>query len=68
MGIYPRLIVFCDKIAYNAAQIVSLCRQWNIGVYGVAKGACARGDFVNVMVESGCEGFDDCRIKNLYRL
>ncbi|WP_352396984.1 alanine/ornithine racemase family PLP-dependent enzyme [Aminobacterium colombiense] len=68
MGIYPRLTVFCDKIAYNASQIVSLCRQWNIGVYGVAKGACAQEDIVHVMVESGCEGIADSRIKNLYRL
>ena len=32
------------------------------------KGSCAQGHIVHVMVESGCEGIADSRIKNLYRL
>lgn len=68
MSLWPRLIVQREKIAYNAAHVVSLCRQWNIGVYGVAKGACANEDIVRIMVENGCEGIADSRIENLYRL
>lgn len=68
MSLWPRLMVYHDKIAHNAARIVSLCRQWNISIYGVTKGICAQKDIVRILLENGCEGVADSRIENVYRM
>lgn len=68
MSVSPRLEVDLDKIKYNAAKIVELCRGQGISVLGVTKGFTAIPPIVSAILEGGVDGLADARTENIMQL
>lgn len=63
----PRLELYVDRIADNAAAIAGQCHDHGATVAGVAKVVCAQPDVLDAMVRGGVDMIGDSRIDNLRR-
>lgn len=64
----PRLEVDLDKIKHNTQTIVKLCKGSGISVVGVTKGVSGIPKVAKAMLEGGCCGLADARMRNIIRL
>ncbi len=65
---YPLLEINLDRIECNTRFITGLCREKNIKVMGVTKGACAMPEVAAAMVKGGAAALGDARLKNIAAL
>lgn len=62
---YPKLLIYLDRIRENAGAVVSRCKAKEISVAGVTKGICGHPSVAQVMLEAGCKWVADSRLKNI---
>ncbi|MGH4137427.1 ornithine racemase Orr [Clostridium sp.] len=62
---YPCVEVNLSKITHNTVEIVNMCENKGIDVFGVTKSYCANTPITKAMVKGGIKGIADARIGNL---
>ncbi|MBO8153989.1 alanine/ornithine racemase family PLP-dependent enzyme [Thermovirga sp.] len=62
---FPELVINIEKIKENARKVVQLCSENSIEVWGVSKGLSGNPRVARAMLEGGCVGIADSRMKNI---
>ncbi len=65
---YPKLVVRLDRIRHNAKVVTNMCANEGMEVIGVTKGVCGETRVARAMIEGGCVGVGDSRLRNLIKL
>ncbi|AER66491.1 alanine racemase domain protein [Thermovirga lienii DSM 17291] len=65
---FPELVIRLDKIRENAKKVAGVCSERGIAVWGVTKGLSGNVEVAKAMLEGGCTGIADSRMKNIVEM